>query len=414
MLKLIAPFRAMFNLNSSLVAANPESYNQFLLALQKDLADASGKIRSQLTHQPDISVNLMEKTSEIESRFVTIKKSGSLFAMPHIISLSFVNLPDIQAVYRQAMEEADKTIAKHSDVFEANLETLRVDIHDNTIAILSLELSINRKQLDGTNPAAWDSLDEWTTSLMFYLLKGLYQTHIYPVLSAITQFSATNGYDIIRLPSQYKIFSDLTQGITADDYNKRFLLMWVNRTLCYFQDYPANNWIKALVRHAISPSEAEVHINQGNCVITLPQNYNRNKMQSFWNVAYPAQYYYAAMDVMNINLMKYIGISFDSKNSKKLRQTQADIEDIVNKVTLLQAKYSDLTLEMQGVANKIFDVLQQEWYFSSLVDSVQKKLELCKVNIDALHQMRLERMINSLLGIGIIVVLLQIIALAVH
>ena len=422
MLKLIAPFRAMFNLDSSLIAAKQGFFYEFLEKVREDVNNPHGKIRNQIKCQPDIHVNIPTKQydTDVDSRYVTVQSSGSLYMSPRVISLSF-NGPEsgnIRSIYAEAAALADSNVARYSNVFIADLQSLRIDLHDNTIAILSLELAVKpiRSNESDTN---WNNLDAWTTSLIFYLLQGLYQSHIFPVLAAIKDFSRTQNYNVILELSQYKIFSDLVGevGTFFPSLEKKFMLMWVNRTLCYNNlDYPLNDWIKPLIcTHSVAIKNYDVHINLGNCLVMSPPDIVKAELEPFWDVMYCAQYYYAAMDVVNINLVKYIGITFNRQSSKMLRAINNDMENIINAVTILSVRYNDLSMEMQGIPRKLFNILQNEWDFPTMVSNVQKKLDLCKSNINVLNQEvnnrnqgRTELMLTSLAGISIMSIFIEL------
>ncbi len=416
MLKLIAPFRALFSLDSSLIAASPASFTEFLKLLSHELENPESDIGKKLDSNVSIEVNVPVETSETEigSRYVSLNANGSLYLSPRIFTIRFKPsaINDIDAIYNYAAAMADEVTSKYSRHFLPDIGTFRIDVQDNTIATLSLELVVNRSNIN-KNDYAWNRLDEWTTVLVHFLLYKLYPAYIFPALKNIREFSKKHGYVFVQDIADYTIFLDLI-GDTDNPYpdlQNRFMLMWVNRTLCYNGDYPANGWIKPLIgdKGSLKIGNAEMHLNAGNSVVIMPPNMDKNYFSQLWDVILSSQYYYAALDVVNLNLVRHIGTTFNKQTSKNLRRLSREMEAIINRVTILQVRYHDFAMELQGMPRKIFHVLQKEWDFNTLAGNVYKKLELCKSNINVLNQEtnsrnqgRTEIVLTSLTGMGIL------------
>lgn len=422
MLKLIAPFRALFSLDSSAIAANPGKFTYFLKLTSKELENPQSSLRKNIHPSLDIDVNIPVETSdsEIGSRYISLNANGSLYLSPRIFTIRFKpsETNDIEGIYNKSALMADEVTAKYSKNFYPDISSFRIDIHDNTIATLSMEMIVDRNNLN-KNDYAWNKLDEWTTVLIHFLLSEIYQIYIYPVLEVIRKFSQESEYKFVQNVSEYSVFPDLV-GDTENphtDLKQRFMLMWVNRTLCYKNDYAENNWIKPLIRKhdILNVKGAEVHLNSGNSIIIMPQDMDKRNLAQLWDVILSTQYYYAAMDVVNINLIRYIGTTFTKVTSDKLRILSKNMEAIVNKVTILQVHYNDFSMELQGTAQKIFHLLQKEWNFNILTHNVQKKIELCKSNITVLNQEtnqrnqgRMQIVLTGLAGMGILNIFVEL------
>src|SRR5262249_27297612 len=132
--------------------------------------------------------------------------------------------------------------------------------------------------------------------------------------------------------------------------------------------------------------DAQLHLNWGNNLIILPKGMDKDRLSGLWDGMLSAQYYYAAMDAVSINLVKYIATTFNRQSSKELRRLSNDMEIIVNSVIILQVRYKDISMEVQGVARDIFTHLEKEWNFRMLADNMKTKLDLCKSNVNALNQ----------------------------
>jgi hypothetical protein len=227
-------------------------------------------------------------------------------------------------------------------------------------------------------------------------LGGLYQEYIFPLLLALNKLSHKHGDGWIEEISEYNIFRDLAPSKRDPYYNLdlSFKLMWVNRTLYYSNDYPANGWIKLVMSHnnqSIKINEAEIYLNAGNNIIILPKAMDKKHLDILWDVMLSAQYFYAAMDIVNVNLIKYVGTVFNRQNSDSLHSLGDDMENIITLVTILQVHYNDTIVDLQGISQKLFHAIQKEWKFDNLVRNVDRKLSLCKSNITILGQQTTER-----------------------
>lgn len=416
MLKLIAPFRALFSLDSSLIAANPSAFTEFLRHAQRELENPESALKKALNPAAEIAVHVPAEPndSEIGSRYIGLNANGSLYLSPRVFTLRFGADAgkQLDEIYKYAADMADAVAQKYSRNFFPDLASLRIDLQDNTIATFSLDMVIDRASIN-KNDYGWNRLDEWTTVLVHFMLAKLYDGCLFPAMEALKNFSDSNCYPYIQSVKDYTIFPDLV-GDPQNPHpnlNNRFILMWVNRTLCYNGDYPANQWMKQLMHeHAdLKIHDAEVHLNAGNSIVVMPETMDKAQLAQFWEINMSAQYYYAALDVVNINLVKYIGTIFNKQTNRGLRRLTRELEAIMNRVTILQVRYHDFSMELQGTARRIFSLLQKEWDFGTLANNVHRKVELCKSNINVLNQEtnsrnqgRTEIVLTSLTGMGIL------------
>ncbi|HEU5047853.1 MAG TPA: hypothetical protein VFT64_08425 [Rickettsiales bacterium] len=400
MLKLIAPFRAYFNLDSSQVATDPDGFMDYLAHLRTELSAPASSISKKLSPALEMDVNVpprLEK-DEVEARYVDANKNGSLFLFQRIFTLRFKSaaFPELQNILRDACTAADDKVIRYSDSFLPDAQSLRIDFYDNTVAILTLDLHLDKAHI-GQSDSAWDKLDKWTTAFTYNLLERLYQKHIFPLLLGLSKMPDRHGQYWVEDIEAYNIFRDLASHRRNPYYNLDlcFRLMWVNRTLFYSNDYPMNAWIRPLLHphnnESIRIDGAEIHLNSGNNVIMISKDLEDKQLENLWDVMLSAQYYYAAMDIVNVNLIKYLGTVFNRQSDASLHMLSEDMENIINLVTILQVHYNDMMVDLQGVSQKLFHAIQKEWKFENLVRNVDRKLGLCKANITMLSQQTNER-----------------------
>lgn len=398
MLKLIAPFRVFFNLDDSLVISNPSGFAKFLEFVSQNLSDPQSAVSQKIHPSLSIEVNSPPDPDKdkIGSRFTSMDKHGSQYARPNLFTLRFKpsEAGEISKIFRKILPVVDSTAGEYSHYFSPDVSSIRIDLHNNTIAILSMELAIDGTVL-GKNAHEWRKLDEWTTVLVHQFLSEIYQSHIFPFLLLLNKLSQAFEERFVLDITQYSIFLDLAQSKKKPYYNLdyRFKLMWVNRTLCYSNEYPENNWIRSVIEHkeSLKIEKADAYLGVGNNIVIMPADMDQQHLVPLWNAVLLAQYYYAALDVVNNNLIKYMGIAFNREKRQALYQLSDEMEVIVTSVTSLQMHYSDTLIELQGIFLKVFHILQKEWRFELLLKEVQKKLDLCKSNIALLNQEKNER-----------------------
>lgn len=398
MLKLIAPFRFFLNLDDSLVTSNPTGFALFLEFVRNSLSDPQNVLRQKIHPSLHIDVNIPSNPDkdEIGSRFTSLDKSGSLYSMPNLFTLRFAPsyAADITKIFKTIMPAVDSKAGEFSHYFTPDIGSIRIDMHNNTIAILSMELAVEPKEM-GKNAYEWSKLDEWTTVLVHQFLTEIYQSHIFPVLLALNRLSVEYEERYIQDITEYNIFLDLVFNKKKPYYNldRRFRLLWVNRTLCYRKEYPENNWIRSVTSHkgVLKIDREEFYLGAGNNVVMISADDASEYLALLWDTVLLAQYYYAALDVVNMNLVKYTSIAFNKKNREALYHLSDEMETIITSVTALQFHYNDVLMELQGMPLSIFHVLQKEWRFDLLLREVQKKLDLCKTNIALLNQEKNER-----------------------
>lgn len=426
MLKLIAPIRMLFSLDSSLIAAQPLEYNNFLRRLHAAFEEPGHPLKSRIHSGLEVEVNLpfRQTGTKVKSRYSSLDDAGSLYVSPRVMTVRFTpqELRQVEQMTRDAMTEADRAVAPFSRLFRPDVRTLSISFHDNSIAILSLDLPMNRAKVGG-GEHEWDKLDKWTTHLINEIVFALYPGYLFPLLRAVTAFCHESGPRFVLEIMQYMIFLDLIGDPLKpySDLEQRFMLMWVNRTLVCGQDYPVNHWTRGIFRKSgiIRLPNADVHLNWGNNLVLIHDLAKDPQLGTLWEDMQSAQYYYAAMDAVSINLVKYIGITFNRQTSQTLRRLSQVMEIIVNSVTILQVRYKDISMELQGQAREVFNHLQHEWNFETMVANVQSKLDLCKGNLTNLNQEtanrnqgRTEIVLTGLAGLSILNLMVELSAYA--
>ena len=422
MLKVNTPFRVFFNLDSSKVAAQPGAFMEFLKKVRAALDDPNTELAKKTHPALDVEVN-MPKAKGTDS--ASSRDHGRFFLSPHVLVLRLrpSYREELQKLYDRAAAEADGSVEKFSAMIKPDLDSLFVKVNDNTIAVLSLDMHMDPANII-KGKEGWNRMNEWVSAVIKTMLGELYPLMIYPLLKGLNDFAnLTKDYFFYDI-SEYKIFFVLV-GDPKNPYpdmHKRFIPMKTNLTLCVEEGkYEENRWISSATRTGatVRLKEAEIHISDENNLVVMSKNTDMKCLDVLWELIASASYYYIAMNVININLIRYIGITSDKHTTKGLREISRDMENIINSVTIMKLRYNDLASELNGIARKIFNTLQKEWDFKNISDNMQSKLELCRTNIQTLstemqrrNQGRIETVLTGVAGVTLVSVFVDIAAYA--
>jgi hypothetical protein len=413
MFKINTPFRVLFNLDTSRIAAQPVLFAAFLKKVDEALQNSESALSKTAHPGLDIDINL-PKTKASGDSSSSARDHGRAFLAPHVMTLGMRESfrGGLAEIYARAAVAADAETEKYSSMLRPDLSSLRIRLNDNTVATLSLDLDIDRNNVV-SGYEGWNKLNQWVAALVKGMLTEIYPLMIYPFLRGLNDFSnQTEDYFVYDV-SEYKIFFVLV-GDPKNPYpdlHKRFIPMKSNITCCVEGKPEENRWIGNITRHAtpVRFKDAEIFITDENNLVVLPPEMDKKCLDILWDLISSASYYYVAMNVININLIRYIGITSDKHSNRELRTISHDMENIINSVTILKLRYNDLTAELHGAARKLFQTLQKEWEFKHIADNMQSKLELCRTNINILsaemqrrNQGRIETVLTGVAGMTIV------------
>jgi hypothetical protein len=388
-MKIITPVRVLFNLDSSKIAAQPARFTEFLKQLRAALSDTGSELAQTIHPAVDVEVNVLPKY--LDNGSDSSRDHSRFYLFPQIFTLRFRASfrQELAALYADAAKEADAAIAPYSQFFCPDLESLALRFNDNTVAVLLLDLPLN-PDVQFAREEGWNRLNEWAGVMVKHLLRGLYPTMIFPFLKGLIAFSRQTKEDFIYdVAAGYKIFFVLV-GDPENPYpdlHQRFIPMKSHLVFCTQKGYAPNHWTSTITQHCITVKEGETeyHIGDENILITLSPEREYATLSPVWELFSAASYYLIAMNVINVNLVRYIGITGDRHSHKALRVITRDTENIINSVTILKVRYHDLLSELTGTRKKLFLALQKEWNFQNIVQNMQNKLDLCHLNIKTLN-----------------------------
>jgi hypothetical protein len=417
-LKVVTPIRVVFNLDSSKIAARPPLFMEFLKNVRAALDDPNSALSKQVNPALDVDINLLPKAMDGSSD--SSRDHSRFYLFPQVLTLRFRSLfhDRMEKIYQAAAAEADSAVDKFSAMLKPDLGSLAIRFNDNTVAVLMMDMEVDKAKLV-TGRESWNRINDWAATVVKLMLRELYPDMVYPLLKGLMDFSAQSKDGFVLPISEYKIFFVLV-GDPANPYpdlHKRFIPMKTTLTLCADGDFEKNHWVDNILRHGatLKLKEAEIHLSDENNLVILPAGADRRQIDIFWELVTSAAYYYIAMNVINMNLIRYIGITSDKHTTQSLRLVSRDMENIINSVTILKLRYSDLAAELNGAPRQIFQAIQKIWDFKNITDNMQSKLELCRTNIQTLsvemqrrNQGRIETVLTGVAGMTILSVFIEL------
>ncbi len=419
----MAPLRVLFCLDSPLVTARPDEYIAFLEALRAEAADPQGGLALALPPGAVFGVNLLarEEAGIPELRYHETDATGHLYASPRVFTLRFQGRESapIAQMMREAAEAADALIQSYGHWFRFEPEALSLAFYDNTIAILSVELPLEGDALE------WTRLEEWSACWVYQLMLRLYPRHLFPFLQAVERFSASRAPRFALELPRYRMFLYLVgdPDQPRPDLHERFLLMWVRLIWLRREGerLDPKMQIAASRGDAYLLGETKLCLQMRRSLVLSPALAEKETLGPLWEAMALAEYYCAALDVIGLNLAKYIGLTFNQRTSRALRQLKSDMEIVFSTVATLEVKYQDACNELRGETGALFEHLCACWRIDRLAGRVTAKLALCKGNIDTLHQEasnrneeQTEMVLLALAGLGILNLMVELSSYAVQ
>jgi hypothetical protein len=413
LLKLIAPFRCQFNLDSAKTVEEGAKFNAFLKELDRDFHTTRERLFPGVPAGVNIEILPRQDAADADSRYISIDQAGSFLDFPQYFSIKFSETfqQDVKSFLTKAKWDAD-TLCRStlSEKLSPLYESIDIAIYNNTIAILTLDVAIEKEF--GNDD--WLKLDEWTTRLVFYFLRRIYKEFLHSALSAVNHYAAQRSEKSIINPRDYAVFYDISSETPDADRSR---LLWVNRTLICPKGEATHDWARHRMDDAriIEVDRAHVHLSSGNNVIETTSTSVVHNLSPVWQGMYLAQYHYAVLDVIGKNIKHFIGLNYDKKSNRELRALTASMDTVIDTIIVFQVQYRDMPTELQGLTKSVFRRLEKEWDMESLFSSVQKKRELCESNlarvngyINHRNSARVQMVLAVLAGLGLVSLMVAI------
>lgn len=394
-----APFRTHFSLKEGNVLASGSEYQQYWKKLEKaDLGKSIGNnaYKIEYLHNIDTETSLQfesvgedSKTSFITSPQVIVIEPGKWF----------------NEIFKQFYNELNHSLPDaYQNVISYKKDSCKIILFKNTIANLELILTINLSNKDISEQFI-SIIEKWTNSLASKITDHIYNDFIYQFIQKIYHFNEKNKF--ISSPNQHYGFPDINKKPENQLLFKRKVKcafpLWVSRTLVVGKiDDDFSNLVKRWIITTRSKDEIidqlrnKKHDEKNMVYLGWMHSLSTAGLDSriFQDVKQAlsfTQYFYAVLDSISLNLSQIIGISHKRKSINETKRYKELLEEMVFIANLNKTEFADVSQSMQRNRAFFLKDLVQKWTVDELFDNVDKKIELCKENINKIYQKAFNR-----------------------
>jgi len=387
-----APFRTNFSVQTGNVLSAGNEYHHFWEIVSNEKL---GDVLSQNTYSIEFN-HKKDNSNKIQFESVSTDANSVNMISPIVIQLKpneWIN---------KKIEEFQKELIyilpeeHHSDLkFEPN--SCVISIFKNTIANIDMlfKIELNNKDL---SKKFMNAIEEWSNQLAKKLIGFFYTDFLTPLFKKLYELSHHEKY-ISPLDNHYG-FPDINQK--EQQLLKQTihcgLPLWVSRMLIiaeqdqYF-DQTVSDWIiTTKPKKDVIQNLKEHNKDEKNSIYLgwMHSIYVKNENDEIFSDACHAisliQYYYAVVDSISMNLSQIIGISHKKKTVKEMQKYKDLLEEMIFITNLNKTEFGDIKQSLQRNKAFFFNDLMNKWTVNNLFENVDKKIELCKENIDKIYQ----------------------------
>lgn len=394
-----APFRTHFSLQEGNVLASGKEYNRFWKKVHNE--DLGEEISNNFYH-----VDCMHNVDIEDSlQFESVSEDSNVLDVfsPQVIQIKPGDW--FNAKIAELLDEINHLLPKSKqNTMHYETGSCLISMFKNTVANLEMlfGIELSNEEMDDDFIAA---LETWTNELATKLIHFFYDDFIFPFIKQINKISVNHHYTS-PVHTHYG-FPDINKPTEKQILFKRKIKcaipMWVSRVLLVGE---MDNGFDNLVRRWLITTKSKDDIirqfrnkkhDEKNMIYMgwMHSLFTTVKDSDVFEDAKQAlsliQYYYAVLDSINMNLSQIIGISHKRKSMKETRRYKELLEEMVFIANLNKTEFSDVTQSMQRNRAYFLKDLVKKWTVDELFDNVDKKIALCKENINKIYQKAFNR-----------------------
>lgn len=396
--KLLAPTRTDFSIIYDRSLTDAKAYREFW----ETATDSKPELRSSLSNDMLNSLDLAEvhfshapqfwKDSYNRYRSLT---SDSLERKTHVLELRLNG--------NRLAQEPDGDPNDPATWLYTGVSTILWRVYNHGISLLEVDCDIGNRLTKISNdkiPDVVDDLQIEAISMVSHIAKNCTEKVLNPLFMWIRKFHSNS-----------KVF--IEPSITRDKEASGNVL-WTDRALVFQRNDVINR--AAIIKHWIKDSISENNKTDMGRLKNLLQdskshytcwlNYifressyevtntmpvdDDGLVKPFcdsWEAILNTQYYYAAMDVVDLQLTRILAESSSLSSSPRLTVVENLLKRNMHKANLLLLQYHDNTKYYKRTVKKEMDELFNYWEFDRvLVGPVKHKTKLCQDRLSTLHQ----------------------------
>jgi len=385
-----APFRTDINLNSIEAARFPGSVEERLRLTEKAMVPHMAEGMQWAVPKPHDSEAVRLYSSIGEDSIPSI-------AMP----LAQLRLTD-KAV--KLLLESHRS-GLGAAIGQISVVDCVISFFDNTIAILTLDVTISPKKEAVT---VFDDIESWSNQVCYCIIK---LTKKYETMFLSILHSRPNGKakKIFLRPGNFVVYSDRNDARKSNDSGGDDAL-WVSRI--FFGGNDANlevlkQWTQnpQLKENPIDVSHAQIDLCVGNSVVF--GRMSQDEEESLKKALSICTNFFVLYVVLDKNLKEeYLRVSNDrSISSITISRTSRTR----NHIEFIESEFSDTRMGLQGQRKAFATRLLEVWSFSDLDKSISRKKGLIEKYIEfallekhGLHRRILESILAAIAGVAVL------------
>ncbi len=400
-LKLLAPFRTDFSVITEVPTLAPDRYAKYWDAISARKKQLQAKLAGVAALSDEVNEIRFAHTSKLRrspfNRYQSLR-SDSLERTVHVLEM---DLPGSALVWNPAANGNTLRAA-----LVAGLDRIVCRVFDHEISLLEADFDLgDRFQSSGAEhiPEALDQLQEEAIKLGEKLAFLCANNLLQPTFEWIRRAPSDSGEVVER--------SSGNAGQAAGGE-----VLWVTRTLMLDPADVGNR--DAIIRHWLKDSGGAERKNDKSLADQVidgdrdhltqwlnylyisagtapPRNGGSHLAAPFcdsWEAMLHAQYFYAALDVVDLHLTSILAESFSPGNDQKIGELKKRLAQNIRKANLLLLQLHDNSKYYKRTVKAELDEILEYWDFEKvLIRPVQNKIDLCKERLTFLHEQVAEK-----------------------
>jgi len=397
-ISLISPFRTLLNIDTDLAFARAHKFS----ALLEQVVLALGTVK-------DVSYGT-DLTPPPEKPFTKYRNLSQTHTTWFTTPLAHARLSDdlVEAMEKHA-ERVELRALRHMQ----RPTSARIDIHDNTLAVLTLDLEVEADQLKAAFESAVD-LENYLTAYAAACARYCESAVMQPFLEALERACSAapdfpDAAKLLRRPKQFLAFNDLENHEFPVWNEAEEPSLWTHRV--YHVGTLSAESSEALTPLLRLPAAMPpYHIGQGSSWL-----WDSAHAATLNRINAACQYFYCMVEALNLSQKRLLRQLAGGSRRFDINSAYARYDRQENMLTEMKNELLDFTVGLQGDSREIFDAVQQAFRTHELIAAMEQRSGLLREKIDrasarrSLFQQRLLAFSLVLLGaIQIISLVMQI------
>lgn len=397
-ISLISPFRTLLNIDTDLAFARAPEFSTLLRSVVQSLGDRDGvHFTTDLAPPPERPFTKYRNLDQTHSTWFTTPFASATLGEDIVMDM-------------EAFAERSKL---HKLRHVQKPDAARIDIHDNTLAVLTLDLTFEPdliiKSFD-TAAALEDYLSDYAAACARYCESAVLQ----PFLEAFERACASEtgfpkAQKLLRRPKQFLAFNDLEHHSFPVWNETDEPSLWTHRI--YHVGTLTKAQTPALTTLLRLPDQGSAYqVGQGSSWV-----WNDENADMLARINAECQYFYCMVEALNLSQKRLLRQLAARDRRFKIDDAYARYDRQENMLTEMKNELLDFMTGLQGESRAIFDAIQSAFKTHELISAMEQRSDLLRAKIDraqarrSLFQQRLLAFSLVLLGaIQIVSLVMQV------